>query len=194
MGVLVPVGVKYGALQQTGRTTEERKEDWQSRRKTAVTHALEPKLYIHYMKSKWNSLRGNFHTYIYIYAERKNILQTLPVLVEVQNSFVEVVWQKQEKGAVPDRRQPEEQTMFNKNNNKWYDPKRKLKGHLLLLLVMGSHLCQSRGRGGVWDRRRSRYRLWWLVHFTFFCGSALGWRGVASLSEKQRTVIFFFFF
>lgn len=43
-------------------------------------------------------------------------------------------------------------------------------------------LCQSRGRGGVWDRRGSRYRLWWLVHFTFFCGSALGWRGVASLS------------
>lgn len=43
-------------------------------------------------------------------------------------------------------------------------------------------LCQSRGWGRVWDRRGSRYRLRWFVHFTFFCGSALGWRCVASLS------------
>lgn len=43
-------------------------------------------------------------------------------------------------------------------------------------------LCQSRGWGRVWDRRRSRYRLWWFVHFTFFYGSALGWLCVASLS------------
>lgn len=41
-------------------------------------------------------------------------------------------------------------------------------------------LCQSRGWGRVWDRRGSRYRLWWFVHFTFFYGSALGWRCVAS--------------
>jgi len=43
-------------------------------------------------------------------------------------------------------------------------------------------LCQSWGRGWVWDRGGSRYRLWWFVHFTFFYGSALGWRCVASLS------------
>lgn len=35
---LVPVGVKFGALQQTGRTAEERKEDRQSRRKMANRH------------------------------------------------------------------------------------------------------------------------------------------------------------
>lgn len=45
-----------------------------------------------------------------------------------------------------------------------------------------SSLSQSRGRGGVWDRSWSRYRLWWFVHFTFFYGAASGWRCVASLS------------
>lgn len=43
-------------------------------------------------------------------------------------------------------------------------------------------LCQSRRGGRVWDRSGSRYRLWWFVHFTFFYGSALEWRCVASLS------------
>lgn len=55
-----------------------------------------------------------------------------------------------------------------------------------LYKVSCSHLCQSRGWGRVWDRRGSRYRLWWFVHFTFFYGSALGWRCVASLSEEER--------
>lgn len=36
-------------------------------------------------------------------------------------------------------------------------------------LVSGSHLCQARGGGGVWDRGGSRYRLRWFVHFTWFC-------------------------
>lgn len=62
---------------------------------------------------------------------------------------------------------------------------RNLQGPFLFKLVKGSYLCQSRGRGRVWDRGGSRYRLWWFVHFTFFCGSALGWRCVASLSEEQ---------
>lgn len=51
--------------------------------------------------------------------------------------------------------------------------------------VTSSHLCQSGGRGRVWDRSGSRYRLWWFVHFTFFYGSALGWRCVASLSVEE---------
>lgn len=42
-------------------------------------------------------------------------------------------------------------------------------------------LCQSRGRGRIGDRSGSRYRLWWFVHFTFFYGTALGWRCGASL-------------
>lgn len=50
--------------------------------------------------------------------------------------------------------------------------------------VSYSHLCQSRGRGRNWDRRGSRYRLWWFVHFTFFYGSALGWPCVASFWER----------
>lgn len=41
-------------------------------------------------------------------------------------------------------------------------------------------LCQSRRRGRVWDRGRSRYRLRWFIHFTLFCGSASVWRCVAS--------------
>lgn len=61
---------------------------------------------------------------------------------------------------------------------RWRGSKNKRRG---LSRAVGS-LCQSRGRGRVWDRSGSRYRLWWFVHFTFFYGSALGWRCVASLS------------
>lgn len=53
-------------------------------------------------------------------------------------------------------------------------------------MVYDSHLCESWGRGRVWDRSGSRYRLWWFVHFTFLCGSALGWPSLASLSLKKQ--------
>lgn len=44
-----------------------------------------------------------------------------------------------------------------------------------------TYLCQSRGGSGVWDRGGSLYRLRWFIHFTFFYGSALGWRCGANL-------------
>lgn len=47
------------------------------------------------------------------------------------------------------------------------------------------YLCQSWGWGRVWDRRGSCYRLWRFIHFTFFCGSALGW----CCQPKERNLI-----
>lgn len=62
------------------------------------------------------------------------------------------------------------------------------KDERLLSRAVGS-LCESWGRGRVWDRSGSRYRLWWFVHFTFLCGSALGWPSLASLSLKKQKLL-----
>lgn len=66
----------------------------------------------------------------------KNMLLTIPVLVVVQNSFVEVEgWQKQEKGAVQGRRLPLRREIGGKKDiSKGYLPKKKpyiMQGQLL---------------------------------------------------------------
>lgn len=110
--MLVPVGVKYEALQQTGRRAGDRKEikvdmkekDRQTQRHSAKASKQKQQVLEFYLLKERTMRVGRGHESHLM--QIKPWGRPIPVLAVVRNSFVGVGWQTQEKLAAQDHRSP----------------------------------------------------------------------------------------